>query len=159
MKRAALLMIPLLAGCGREEGEEAAGRQSRAPVQVAELTGFYQAGGKGEQSARMCMISESSGAASFGIVTETPNGGSCGGAGEAVRDGKILRLTMAGDEACAIEAQIDGSQVTLPTTLPAGCAYYCGPGATLAGATLAKTGGTADDAKRALDLAGDPLCG
>jgi hypothetical protein len=105
------------------------------------------------------MISEGSGAASFGIVTEAPNGGSCGGAGEAVREGNVLRLAMAGDEECAIEAQIEGTQVTLPASLPEGCAYYCGPGATLAGIAFEKTGGTVEDAMRTTDLAGDPLCG
>lgn len=159
MKRAILLLIPLLAGCGRGDGDETAGRDSREPVQTADLTGLYEAGGEGGQRARMCMISDPSGAASFAIVTETPDGGSCGGAGEAVRKGNMLRLTMAGDEQCVIDAQTGGTQVTLPRSLAEGCAYYCAPGASLAGAVFEKTGGTAKDAMRATDLAGDPLCG
>lgn len=168
MKAAILLLIPLLAGCGRGDGDEGAGRDSRVeaarrgsaqPAQTADLTGLYEARGQGERRARMCMISDPSGPVSFGIVTEAPGGGSCGGAGEAVRQGKLLRLTMTGDEECVIETQIAGTQVTFPGTLAEGCAYYCGPGATLAGAAFEKTGGTAQDAMRAIDLAGDPLCG
>ena len=159
MKAAVLLLIPLVAACGSGDRNETAARDSREPVQLADLTGLYEARGGGEQSARMCMVSAQSGETSFGIVTETPGGASCGGAGKAVREGDVLRLTMGGDEACVIEAQIAGTQVTLPSSLAEGCAYYCGPGATLAGTVFEKIGGTAEDAMRALDLAGDPLCG
>jgi hypothetical protein len=161
MKLAILLLIPLLAGCGRGDGDDAAAPDSGEPVQIADLTGLYEARAEGEQRSRMCMISDPSGSGpvSFGIVTETPGGGSCSGAGEALGEGRLLRLTMGGDEECVIEAQISGTQVTFPLGLPEGCAYYCGPGATLAGATFEKTGGTAQDAMRAIDLAGDPLCG
>lgn len=159
MKWAILLLIPLLAGCGRSDGDETAGRESREPVQTAVLTGLYEAAGKGEQRAQMCMISDPTGVVSFGIATEEPDGDSCGAAGEAVRQADLLRLTMGGDEECVIEARIAGTQVTLPPSVPEGCAYYCGPGASLAGTVFEKTGGTAEDAMRALDLAGDPLCG
>lgn len=155
-----LLMIPLLAGCGRDDGDEPAGRnEPREPVQIADLTGLYEAGEPGGRSARMCMISGPTGAALFAIVTETPDGFGCGGAGEAVRQPGLLRLTMGGDEDCVIDAPIAGAQVTLPPTLPEGCAYYCAPGATLAGTAFEKTGGTVEDAMLALDPAGDPLCG
>jgi hypothetical protein len=66
---------------------------------------------------------------------------------------------MTGDEQCVIEARIDGTRVTMPQTLPAGCAYYCGAGARMTGAAFDKTGGTAEDAMRAIDLVGDRLCG
>lgn len=159
MKRAILLLIPLLVGCGRGGGDETTERDTREPAQTADLTGLYETRGEGEQRSRMCMTSDQSGAASFGIVIETPGGGSCGSAGEAVREANLLRLTMAGDEECVIEAQIVGTQVTLPPSVAEGCAYYCAPGATLAGAVFKKTGGTAKEAMRAMDLAGDPLCG
>lgn len=159
MKQAMLLLIPLLTGCARSDGDERAGRESGEQVQTAQLTGLYEARGEGGKSARMCMISDPSGTASFAIVTETPGAGSCGGAGQAVREAGLLRLTMAGDEKCVIEALVEDRQVAFPPNLAEGCAYYCAPGATLAGADFEKTGGTAQDAMRATDLAGDPLCG
>jgi hypothetical protein len=164
MKRTILLLIPLLAACGGGEGEggreEGARSDSRAAVQTADLTGLYEVRAPEEgKRAQMCMISSASGTASFGIVTRNAAGGSCGGAGQAAREGDVLRLTMAGDEECVIEARMAGTRVTLPAGLPQGCDYYCGPGATLAGASFEKTGGTAADAMRASDLAGDPLCG
>lgn len=159
MKAPILLLIPLLAGCGRGDGDETAGRDSRDPVQTGDLIGLYEARAQGKQRGQMCMVPGPTGATSFAIVTETPDRGSCSGAGEAVRDASLVRLTMAGDEECVIEARIAGTQVTLPARLPNGCAYYCAPGATLAGAVFEKTGGTAEDAMRAVDLVGEPLCG
>jgi hypothetical protein len=128
------------------------------PVQTADLKGHYEALGKGEQRARMCMVSHSPRVASVGIVTENSNG-PCAGAGEAVRKADRLSLTMAGDGECTIRAHIAGTKVTFPRVIPKGCAYYCAPGASLAGEAFEKIGGKAADAERALDLVGDPLCG
>lgn len=167
-----LILVPALAACGREAAQRErpgdagqaehsrsdGGEGSGKPVQITVLTGLYEARMDAGR-AQMCMVSAAGGAASFGIVSETGAGPGCGGAGEAVRDGNRLRLTMAGDEACVIDAQISGRDVKLPVTLPEGCSYYCGPGATLAGTVLTKTGETREDAMRAADLAGDPLCG
>ena len=157
MNRPILLLFPLLAACGGGGGGDTATRESRATVQTADLTGLYEARGEAGQRSRMCMISEPSGGAAFALVLETPNG-SCGGAGEAVQNGTEMRLAMAGDEECVVNAQIDGTLVTFPSNVSESCSYYCGSGATLAGARLEKTGGTADDARRAVDPAGDPLC-
>jgi hypothetical protein len=65
---------------------------------------------------------------------------------------------MTGDETCTIEAVLKGGELTLPATLPAGCAYYCGARAALAGASFTRTGSTEAEAKKATDIAGDPLC-
>lgn len=155
MRPAALALILLLSACGGGDGNESAGPESReAKVQTRDLTGLYE----GEGRTRMCMISRPSGTIAFGVVIWTPDGGTCSGAGEVVRQGDVLRLSMAGDEECLIEARMTGTQLTLPTNLPEGCAYYCGPGATLAGETFEKTGGTAEAAVLATDLVGDPLC-
>ncbi|NTZ43392.1 hypothetical protein G7A66_09920, partial [Altererythrobacter sp. SALINAS58] len=86
-------------------------------------------------------------------------GGSCSGAGDAVREDDVLRLTMAGSEPCTIAATVEDRQVAFPSVLPEGCAYYCGPGSGLTDTVFEKTGGTFADAMRALDPVGDPLCG
>ena len=159
MKRPLLLATILLTGCGEKGGDRTPARETiKTAVQVASLTGLYEARVGGEQLASLCMISDASGAASFALVSDGPNGGTCGGAGKAIREGEQLRLTLAGDEQCVIEAKIKDTLVTLPQGLPQGCAYYCAPNATLAGAIFEKVGGTSQDAMRAVDLAGDPLC-
>ena len=150
----------LLAGCGTgDPGNQVAGvpQARKAAVQTAELTGLYE-GGSGEQRDQMCILDRGTGNARFGLVTWGANQSSCSGEGVAVRSGDTLRLTMEGDETCVLEAQIDGGNVQFPAQAGPGCSYYCGAGATLAGLTLEKTGGTAEDAMRATDLVGDPLC-
>ena len=158
MRTAILFLAPLVAACGGGGGNETAPRAPRAAVQTAELTGLYDGRGTGSDGSRICMVSEGSGLTHFGLVIETPDG-SCSGAGQAVRSGDRLRLTMAGDEQCVIEAQVRGTRVTFPSSVAPGCTYYCAPGSTLAGRLFEKTGGAAEDAMRATDLAGSPLCG
>jgi hypothetical protein len=42
--------------------------------------------------------------------------------------------------------------------VPDGCAYYCGARARLTGARFAQVGTGREDAAKAKDLVGDPLC-
>lgn len=165
-----LLALLLLGACRAQDGvgNNAAGPaagtppegppgESPAEVQTATLTGLYESG-TGPQRSRMCAIEEG-GRARFGLVVWTGAAESCSGNGTALRQGGVLRLTMAGDEACTIDARIEGMRVAFPASLPAGCAYYCSPGGRLAGTSFDKTGGTEADARRAEDLVGDRLCG
>ena len=157
MRFASAVLMFALAACGK--GNDAAAPDYRGEaVQTADLTGLYQGHGSGERRARMCMVARPSGITSFGIVAWSPGGGTCGGAGEVTRRGSALRLAMTGDEKCVIDARMNGRRVTFAASVPEGCAYYCGPAATLAGQTFKKTGGTAEAVDRARDLVGDPLC-
>ncbi|HUG45947.1 MAG TPA: hypothetical protein VMK31_05480 [Sphingomicrobium sp.] len=156
MRRATLLLLFLAAACG---GERTAPEPRKAAVQTAELTGLYEGPRTGSEQSRLCMIAQPSGSISFGIVAWGPDGGVCSGAGKAVRKGDRVELAMAGDEPCVIAATAEATRLTLPESVPDGCAYYCSPGSSFAGATFEKTGGTAKDALRAPDLVGDPLCG
>ena len=158
-KRLFLLLLPL-AGCGTGDapGNGASAEAPAKAVQTSELTGLYESG-DGPQRNQMCIVDRATGDSRFGLVVWGPEQRSCSGSGQATREGNVLRLAMTGDEQCVIEARIDGTRVTLPQTLPAGCSYYCGAGAQMTGAAFNKTGGTAQDALRAVDLVGDPLCG
>ena len=173
MRALSLLLLPLVAACGAQDGlgntaaPAGAAANGAAPtdvpapvqaVQTASLTGLYESGPAARRS-QMCIIDRGTGNARFGLVLWGAGDHSCSGDGTAVRSGDRLRLTMSGDQACVIEARIEGGQVTLPPTAPASCAYYCGQGARLAAVTFEKTGGTAEDAMRAQDLVGDRLCG
>jgi hypothetical protein len=158
MKRSLLLLLPLAAcGTGDEPGNKAAADAPAKSVQTAQLTGLYE-GGTTPQRNQMCIIDRAGGDAQFGLVVWGPEQRSCSGIGQARREGNVLRLAMTGDETCVIEARIEGTRVTLPAELPQGCAYYCGEGARMTAASFDKIGGTAEDAARAVDLVGDPLC-
>jgi hypothetical protein len=183
MNKSALVLLPLLlvGGCRAQEslGNNAAASTpgtaapvvsasgpvgsapgdpapAAAPVQTATLTGLYESGAAPRRS-QMCAI-ERAGRTRFALVVWSGTGESCSGSGTAVRNGTALRLAMEGDEPCTIEARIEGTRVTFPAALPAGCNYYCSRGGRLAGATFDKTGGAEADALRAEDLAGDRLC-
>jgi hypothetical protein len=159
------LLVPvclIAAGCGQESAQPANGSgdgivtaPARGPVQTATLTGLYE--GAGTPPSQLC-ISEQRQVARFGLVTRRDGRPGCSGAGTATRAGPILRLVMNGESACAIEARLDSGRVTFPARLPRGCSYYCAPGADAGGVVFVKTGGSREDALRARDIVGDPLC-
>jgi hypothetical protein len=130
---------------------------AKSAVATAELTGLYEAGG-GARRSQLCILDKGTGNAQFGIIAWGEGANNCMGAGSAVRRGERLTLTMSGDQSCALDATIRGGAVTLPAAMPAGCAYYCGAGASLKGTTLSKVGSTAADAMRAKDIVGESLC-
>lgn len=164
-----LIALALLAGCGpAAPGNDSAGGNAASPeaaarataeaaVATARLTGLYEGGQPGRPN-QLCIIERGAGDARFGIIVWGADTHSCSGAGEAVREGERLRLRMAGDEACQVEARISGGTVTLADTMPEGCGYYCGARARFEGAVLTRRGATAEDAMKAKDLVGDPLC-
>jgi hypothetical protein len=141
------------------EPKEAAAPSRSAPAggELSTLVGLYE-GGKAGQPDQMCIV-ERDGAQHFGLVVWGGNMHSCSGSGTVTREGGTLRLAMAGDRTCAIDARIDGTTVTFPVNLPEGCAYYCGARASLANASLTQKGTTPADAAKAKDLVGEPLCG
>ena len=170
--RTTFIFLPLLlAACGTQDsmtnngappstaapGESPASSTPVAAVQTASLTGLYE-GGPAERRNQMCVIDRAAGDARFGLVVWGAGSEGCSGAGSAVRQGNVLRLTMSGDEACTIDARIEGTRVSFPAAVAPGCAYYCSRGARFVGAAFDKTGGTAEDAMRAQDLIGDRLC-
>jgi hypothetical protein len=159
----ALLLLIGLAGCRGSETENASGgapaSKPGAPAQTKTLTGLYE-GGDGPRRNQMCIIEREGRSSSFGFVTWGAGNKNCSGSGTARRENDVLRLSLDGDESCALEARIDGGQVTLPTSIPSECQrYYCGDGAQMGGASFGKVGGEQADAMRAVDLVGDPLCG
>lgn len=172
MKKSLILLV-LLAGCGgaaeqpggnasepgtgAEAQERGATDAAAQAIETTRLTGLYEGGPPGQPS-QLCIVDRGTGDAQFGIVVWGANMHSCSGAGQAVREGDALRLRMAGDSACEIRASIRDGTVTLPQSPPSGCTYYCGARAQFAGATLARTGTSVQDAMKAKDLAGDPLC-
>jgi hypothetical protein len=171
MKKTLPILLLLLAACGRddpaaenrvapESGGPGASKSKTSAASPAaagtSLAGLYE-GGSGAQKNQMCIV-EKSGDAQFGLLVWGGNMHSCSGAGRAARKGDRLILTMTGDETCTIDASLKDGVVTLPASLPLGCAYYCGARANLGGASFTKSGSSAADSKKAKDIAGDPLC-
>ena len=136
---------------------EAQSDTSAAPTVLATLTGLYEGSGS-EPRHQMCVVKGQGGGQRFGLIVWGGNQHSCSGSGTVTRTGDRLRLAMAGDSACTIEASISGKTIKLPETVPGGCAYYCGQRASLRGAELTQQDTTEQSAMRAKDLVGEPLC-
>jgi hypothetical protein len=168
-----LVLLALVAGCGASNGtnnqagalqaQQASGGAPRAapaipsrPSDAPGLAGLYQ-GGNPAQPNQLC-IADKGDATQFGLTVWGPNMSACSGAGLAKGEGGRLTLTMTGDSACAVTVEVKDGKVSLPASLPAGCAYYCAPKVSFAGAAFTlKEAGPAGAAK-AKDVAGDPLC-
>lgn len=157
MKIAAFLPVLLLAACS-DAGDEAK-QPAEAPKAVAGrgLTGLYEAQATGAAKSQMCVI-ERGGKAQFGFVIWGENAHSCSGTGTATQDAASLKLAMAGDSECTIDAGFADGVVTFPAAIPDGCAYYCGARARMNGTTLTRAGNLEADALKAQDLVGDSIC-
>ena len=164
MRKLLLLACFLAASCGQggeqpgaNAGNAAATPRARGPVQTATITGLYESAGT--PPSQLCIV-EQGRTARFGLVIRRNGRAGCSGAGIAVRDGASLRLTMNGESACTIAARLEGGTLTFPASLPQGCGYYCATGAAAGAGNLRfeKTGGASEDARRARDIVGDPLC-
>lgn len=161
MKKIATLAL-FLAACAPQAADEtnATGNETAAAAPAGAgnaLTGLYQ-GGPADRPNQLCMVGGGNGPVQFGLVVWGSNMHSCSGTGTASRERDGLRLAMAGDSECAITAAFANGTITLPTSLPAGCAYYCGARAQLGGASFTRIGTTRADALKAKDLVGDSLC-
>jgi hypothetical protein len=161
-----LIALLILGGCsggddqadGNALAPAGTGKSAAAPGEIgSSLTGLYE-GGDTSRENQLCMVENEGEAPRFGLVVWGTNLNSCSGSGTAERSGDRLRLKMAGDETCAIDARISGSSIILPDSVPDGCAYYCGANARLTGARFDRVGTGRDDAAKAKDLVGDPLC-
>lgn len=147
-----LPIVSLLAACS--SGSEGIGE----PTESSDLTGLYLGDGAGAENNRVCMIRDPEGSVRFGIVTLAADRSACSGLGTATKTGENVVLTMSGEGDCAIPATLSDGELEFPDSLPEGCAYYCGPDASLAKASFQKIGATREAAGQATDLVGDPLC-
>ena len=134
----------------------AQGSESRQPSRIGALTGLYEGGGQPRN--QMCVVEGKGGEERFGLIVWGGYQQSCMGSGTITRSGGRIRLAMAGDSACTIEATISGKTVKLPSSVPQGCSYYCGSRASLGGAELIQQATTKEAAMRAKDIVGEPLC-
>ena len=134
--RSVLPLALLLAAC------------SRQPAEPSLTTGTFA----GEGRDRLCIAGEP-GNYRGGLIAFGAGDVNCSASGRIEVQGDQLALVPRGEGACRIPLAIEGNMVRIGQ-VPAACAYYCGPGATMAG----KSYNRADMGSMAVDLAGDPLC-
>jgi hypothetical protein len=169
--RRILVAFVLVAGCGgsgpasnQAAAPAARGQAASPPAEAASpsrepsLAGLWE-GGAAAHRDQLCLV-EKGGKTQFGVVVWGANLSSCSGAGEARREGDKVTLRMTGDSACSVEAALAGGRIVFRRADGPGCAdYYCGHAARFDGATFSQKGAGAAAARKATDIAGDPLCG
>jgi hypothetical protein len=111
-------------------------------------TGTYAGQGRD----RLCIAGEAGGYRA-GLIAYGQGNVNCSAAGKLEPTGAGWVLIPKGEGPCRIPIEMQGSGVRIGQP-PAACAYYCGPGATMAGRTYNRS----DMGAKAVDLAGDPLC-
>jgi hypothetical protein len=111
-------------------------------------TGTYA----GEGRDRLCIAGDA-GNYRGGLIAFGQGDNNCSASGRVMVEGEKYALVPRGEGDCRIPLAIEGNAVRVGNP-PAACAYYCGPGAEMAGRTYNK----ADMGAKAVDLAGDPLC-
>ncbi len=111
-------------------------------------TGTYAGQGRD----RLCIAGEA-GNYRAGLIAFVQDGVNCSASGPlSAQNGRYV-LVPRGEGECRIPLEIEGNVVRIGQP-PAACAYYCGPGADMAGRTYNRS----DMGAQAVDLAGDPLC-
>jgi hypothetical protein len=136
MMRFALPLTLLLAAC------------SEQPAEPSLTTGTFAGNGRD----RLCIAGEP-GKYRAGLIAYGADDMNCSASGRLERTEQGWSLVPKGEGDCRIGLAIDGNVVRIGQ-VPAACAYYCGPGATLAGKAYDRS----DMGAKAVDLAGDPLC-
>ena len=121
---------------------------SQQPEQPKLATGTFT----GEGRDRLC-IAGAPDAYRAGLIAYGKGDLNCSASGRLEMAGTNWNLVPKGEGECRIPLAIEGNVVRVGQ-VPGACAYYCGPGAALAG----KTYNRADMGAKVVDLAGDPLC-
>ena len=121
---------------------------SQQPAEPSLSTGTFAGGGRD----RLCFAGEA-GNYRAGLIAFGAGDVNCSAIGRVEFQGGQVALVPRGEGGCRIPLIVAGNSVRIGE-VPAACAYYCGPGATMAG----KSFNRADMGATAVDLAGDPLC-
>lgn len=82
----------------------------------------------------------------------------CEAQGRAEFAGEKVRITLSGKESCSFDAEFDGIQLRFPGSVPAGCASYCSPRASISGTAYYFTEPGNSSARRTLGRDIERLC-
>jgi hypothetical protein len=134
--RSILILALLLAAC------------SKQPAEPSVSIGTFAGQGRD----RLCIAGEP-GKYRAGLTAYGEGNVNCSASGRLEHREDGWALVPRGEGDCRIPVAIDGKVVRIGQVLAA-CAYYCGPGAAMAGKSFSQ----ADMDAKAVDLAGDPLC-
>lgn len=125
---------------------------------TAPLEGLYERSGDSGPD-RICLLRESGETYRLGLDMLFGDETECLARGRAVRAGERVTIMLENKGGCRIEARFDGREITLPGTVPAGCAAYCTKRGSLAGFALGQSSASRADAASVVARDGALLCG
>lgn len=157
ISRAALVLMLLLAGCGR--GEPVAGDLNNPLEAAARDRGVVQtsrAGPAGVFEHRhelgrdaLCVVPGQGNSYRFALTAAYGPGLVCQGTGTLTNDDGAWTLRFAGKSGCNVTVQEAGDELRLPGALPAECAALCPSRASISGLRLPRVSWDGQDAVRA----------
>ena len=168
MKRAALAVMLLVAGCHRPppapnataapQGLEAAAIQAGVIPDPAgtDLTGLYA-----READRVCVVPSAT-AYRIGVFVDVDEQQNCGGSGTVTRVGETLHITLdtaaTGNRACSFDARFEGDRIVFPGRLPEACQKICSRRASAAALDVARLSDSISEASTLRDAHGHLLC-
>lgn len=81
---------------------------------------------------KFCAVGDE-GEFSIGMLAVFGPDSKCEAQGSAEFADDKVRITLSGKESCSFDAEFDGIQLRFPGSVPAGCASYCSPRASMSG--------------------------
>lgn len=149
-----VILLAALAACS-----DAGTAPGEAPAKVvgSSIVGLYERAGIPDQPSRICIIADGEGHR-FGYKSSYEGPQNCSAKGRVVRSGSTLEFAIDGDPACSLSATVTATGLMLGKSEGPECSYYCAANAELEPGPFEKVGSSATDARRAVDLVGEPLC-
>lgn len=148
-----LILLLALAACSKPAAQAPEAPETRG----SSLVGLYERAGIPDEPSRICIAADGD-THRFGLKSSYEGPESCMAKGRVRRSGARLTLAIDGHPACALTATITATGLTLGEPEGPECGYYCGRNTGLDGGPFEKVGATEADARKAVDIAGEPLC-
>lgn len=165
MKRAALVLVVLLAGCHRQAAAPAP--QASAPAagleaaaiqagvipdpKSTEITGLYA-----RDTDRVCIVPTAT-AYRIGVFVDYGDQ-HCGGAGVVTRVGETLHVELGEMPGCSFDARFEGDRIVFPGRIPDECQQICERRASIAALDVGKLSESVSEASTLRDAKGRLLC-
>jgi hypothetical protein len=106
---------------------------------------------------KFCAVGDGA-SADIGLLAVFGPESKCEAQGEAEFVGEKVRITLSGKDSCSFDADFDGIQLRFPGAVPAGCASYCTPRASMGGTAYYFTEPGDQSARKTLGRDIERLC-
>jgi hypothetical protein len=118
----------------------------------APTTGLFVRGGD-----RLC-LADRGGGVRIGVVSDYSDGIACSATGVASTTRENLSVTLGSRGDCRFDAQYDGVRIVFPAAMPAGCARFCAPRASLSALSVERLSDSIAEAEALRDPRERLLC-